>query len=96
LKQSAEGEAVSLDEDLKRLKEKLPERILDKFQCETKGYYTIQFHSYHTTSISLFQMDPEGKCYSKYNNIVYTNPNINFDLHLHSQKMEPTSFHLEI
>jgi hypothetical protein len=42
-------------------------RFVDSFQCETKGYYNIQFHSSHTTPVSIFQMDPEGKRYSKYN-----------------------------
>jgi hypothetical protein len=82
LKQFAEGEALTLEEDLKRLTAKLPKDILAKFQCELKGYYTTQFHSSHIIPPSLFQMDPEGKRHpSRMLFYTYTNPNDCFDSH---------------
>lgn len=56
-----DGETLPLDEDLKRLREKLPEAFLDKFQDEFQDNYSTKFHSSHKTSISLFQMDDNGK-----------------------------------
>jgi hypothetical protein len=94
LKQSAEGEALTLEEDLKRLRSKMPKDFLAKFQCELEGYYGIHLHSSHTTPISLFQMDPEGKRHPSrmlFSTLILTT----ISTHFHKE-MEPTSFHLKI
>jgi hypothetical protein len=56
-----DGETLSLDEDLRLLKEKLPKSFLDEVQNEVKGNYTTQLHTTHKTPPTVMQMNSSGK-----------------------------------